>query len=140
VLIIAILMAIAIPTYLGARSRAQDRGAQSTARNAFVAARISYAGASQYTSDGTAMAVIEPSLAWTNADLSPAAPVHAAYVAVSPDHLTLVVGARARNGHCFFIEDIMSAPGTGTRYYGDTSGSPTCAAPAFGDSAWTSTW
>jgi type IV pilus assembly protein PilA len=37
VLIITILIAIAIPTFLGARSRAQDRAAQSNLRNALTA-------------------------------------------------------------------------------------------------------
>src|SRR5687767_111788 len=37
VLIIAILIAIAIPTFLGARKRAQDRQAQSNIRNALLA-------------------------------------------------------------------------------------------------------
>ncbi len=39
VLIIAILMAIAIPTFLGAQDRARDRGAQSNLRNAITAAK-----------------------------------------------------------------------------------------------------
>ncbi len=39
ILIIAILMAIAIPTFLGAQERAQDRGAQSNLRNALTAAK-----------------------------------------------------------------------------------------------------
>lgn len=39
VLIIAILLAIAIPTYIGAQNRARDRAAQSDLRNALVAAR-----------------------------------------------------------------------------------------------------
>jgi type IV pilus assembly protein PilA len=37
VLIITILIAIAIPTFLGARSRAQDRAAQSNLRDALTA-------------------------------------------------------------------------------------------------------
>ena len=39
VLIIAILLAIAIPTFLGAQDRARDRGAQSELRNALTAAK-----------------------------------------------------------------------------------------------------
>lgn len=39
VLIIAILLAIAIPVFLGARVRAQDRSAQADLRNTLVAAR-----------------------------------------------------------------------------------------------------
>jgi len=38
VLIIGILIAVALPTYLGARERAQDRSAQSDLRNALTAA------------------------------------------------------------------------------------------------------
>ena len=46
VLVLAILMAIAIPTFLGARDRGQDRAAQSTARNTLTAAKILYGDAS----------------------------------------------------------------------------------------------
>lgn len=43
VLIIAILIAIAIPTFLGARTRSQNRAAQSDLRNALTAAKVYYA-------------------------------------------------------------------------------------------------
>src|SRR5882672_10229157 len=42
VLIIGILIAIALPTFLGARTRAQNRAAQSDLRNALVAAKTIY--------------------------------------------------------------------------------------------------
>lgn len=42
VLIIAILIAIAIPTFLGARKKAQDRAAQSDLRTALVTAQAYY--------------------------------------------------------------------------------------------------
>ncbi len=48
VLIIGILMAIALPTFLGARTRAQDRAAQSDLRHALVAAKILFADGSSY--------------------------------------------------------------------------------------------
>ena len=38
VLIIGILIAIALPTFLGARTRAQDRAAQADLRNGYLAA------------------------------------------------------------------------------------------------------
>ncbi|MGH9103310.1 MAG: type IV pilin protein [Acidimicrobiales bacterium] len=47
VLIIAILMAIAIPTFLGARSRANDTAAQADLRNALTAEQAAYSGGSQ---------------------------------------------------------------------------------------------
>ena len=45
VLIIGILIAIALPTFLGARTRAQNRAAQSDLRNALVAAKTFYTDA-----------------------------------------------------------------------------------------------
>src|SRR5688572_17520795 len=49
VLIIAILLAIAIPTFLGARERAQDRAAQSNLRNALTAEKVYYTDNQIYT-------------------------------------------------------------------------------------------
>ena len=49
VLIIGILIAIALPTFLGARTRAQNRAAQSDLRNTLVAAKTIYTDGSAYT-------------------------------------------------------------------------------------------
>ena len=48
VLIIAILIAIAIPTFLGARQRAQDRAAQSDLRNGLTAEKTVYTDTQAY--------------------------------------------------------------------------------------------
>ena len=48
VLIIGILIAIALPTFLGARTRAQNRAAQSDLRNTLVAAKTMYTDNSSY--------------------------------------------------------------------------------------------
>ena len=67
VLIIAILIAVAIPTFLGMRTRAQNRAAQSDLRNALVAAKASFTDAETYmgfvAASGTA---IEPSFTWAD--------------------------------------------------------------------------
>ena len=47
-LIIGILIAIALPTFLGARQRAGPRAAQSSVRNALVAAKTSYTDVDSY--------------------------------------------------------------------------------------------
>src|ERR671914_806328 len=63
VLIIGILIAIALPTFLGARERAQDKAAQSGLRNALVAAKTIYTDDSNYTNaTATGLAAVEPSL------------------------------------------------------------------------------
>src|SRR5436853_926504 len=48
VLIIGILIAIALPTFLGARQRAEARAAQSSVRNALLAAKTSYTDVDSY--------------------------------------------------------------------------------------------
>src|SRR5438552_7150872 len=63
VLIIGILIAIAIPTFLGARGRAQDRAVQSNLRNALTNAKAIYTDKEDYsTADSVAMTAAEPSL------------------------------------------------------------------------------
>lgn len=70
VLIIAILIAIAIPTFLGARRRAQDRQAQSNLRNALTAEKTHYSDSQQYTDSVTSLRAIESNLNWGNIQAS----------------------------------------------------------------------
>src|SRR5580658_6221157 len=75
VLIIGILLAIAIPTFLGARDRANDRSAQSNLRNALTAEKTLFTDAQTYTDTNaaagrTAMGAVEPSLTWVAAGTS----------------------------------------------------------------------
>src|SRR5437868_2133010 len=69
VLIIAILLAIAIPSFLGARGRAQDRAAQSNVRNALTAEKTYFTDNQTYTVDATALKAIEPSLDYKDSGL-----------------------------------------------------------------------
>ncbi|MDQ1395503.1 MAG: type pilus assembly protein PilA [Acidimicrobiaceae bacterium] len=63
VLIIAILLAIAIPTFLGARGKAQDRAAQSNLRNALTAEKTFYTDNQAYSSNAASdIKPIEPNL------------------------------------------------------------------------------
>ena len=67
VLIIGILIAIALPTFLGARSRAQDKAALSDLRNAVAAAKTYFTDGDTYTGfNNTAAAAIEPNLSWSS--------------------------------------------------------------------------
>jgi type IV pilus assembly protein PilA len=65
VLIIGILIAIALPTFLGARQRAQDRAAQTNLRSGLVGALTFYADAETYTGfDAGAGHAVAPELDW----------------------------------------------------------------------------
>src|SRR3954470_1578105 len=106
VLIIAILIAIAIPTFLGARDRANDRATQANVRNAFTATRVWYTDKQTYTTLPADMATIEPSLNWTTSTLGAGSPDRAVSITVydipGPAQ-TVVVTARTRTGHCFYL-------------------------------------
>ena len=70
VLIIGILIAIALPTFLGARTRAQNRAAQSDLRNALVAAKTMYTDNSSYALADetlTGLVTVEPALCYAAA-------------------------------------------------------------------------
>jgi type IV pilus assembly protein PilA len=65
IIIIAILAAIAIPTFLGQRQKAQDAAAKSLVRNAMTAIESSYVDTQNFTNVTLAvLQAIEPSIAW----------------------------------------------------------------------------
>jgi type IV pilus assembly protein PilA len=69
VLIIAILIAIAIPTFLGLRERAQDRAAQAELRDGLTAAKAYYTDDETYDGfDDATAETIEPSLNWAGGE------------------------------------------------------------------------
>jgi type IV pilus assembly protein PilA len=72
VLIIGILIAIALPTFLGARTRAQDRAAQTNIRNGYLAASTYYATSSSFTGfDVAAAQSVEAGLNWIAGGVAP---------------------------------------------------------------------
>src|SRR5437762_7237618 len=68
VLIIGILIAIALPTFLGARNRANDKAAESSLRNGLVAPQNCFTDADTYTdcdaSDKGKLSTIETALSF----------------------------------------------------------------------------
>jgi type IV pilus assembly protein PilA len=128
VLIIAILLAIAIPTFLGARERAQDRAAQSNLRNAFTAEKVFYTDNQAYTSSDTAIKAIEPSLTYAgNTAPTNIGTVHLATATASTTNDTVIVGTKSASGKCFYLKDLATGTTAGTTY-GTSTASP-CPAP-----------
>jgi type IV pilus assembly protein PilA len=114
VLIIAILIAIAIPTFLGARERSQNRAAQSSLRNGLTAAKTKFTDDNNYSgATDTALDLIEPSL-----DFVPAATASTKSKEVSVSAATSVWKAAvlADTGKCFSIYDDSSSGGGGTKF------------------------
>ena len=102
VLIIAILLAIAIPTFLGAQDRARDRGAQSELRNALTAAKtIATDDAGLFTNVNiTSLGAAEGSLTYA-ANVVPATKVVS--VAVLSTNTELVLQTKSASGTSFAI-------------------------------------
>jgi type IV pilus assembly protein PilA len=117
VLIIGILIAIALPTFLGARKRAQDRAAQSSLRNAIAAAKTCFTDSDTYTGcDDTALNGIEPSLTFQGgASTSPKQISYKVYD-VPKAGASWAAAALSDSGTCFWINDVSANPGAGTFY------------------------
>ncbi len=114
VLIIAILMAIAIPTFLGARQKAQDRAAQSNIRNALTAEKVYYVDNEAYTDVVDDLNAIEPALTWAQGFTAPAAgTVNVGLEGTANVCLT----ATSASGSVFLIADVSTGTYAGT-YYG----------------------
>ena len=110
VLIIGILIAIALPTFLGARERAQDKAAQSGLRNALVAAKTIYTDDSSYdNATATGLATVEPSLDYVAAGTDSTGPTE---VSVSASGQTWAAAALSESDTCFHIQDVGTGPGT----------------------------
>jgi type IV pilus assembly protein PilA len=112
VLIIGILMAIAIPTYLGAQRSAQDRAAQSDLRN-LVTSEVSYYTQGQTFADAAQLANQDPT--YKNA-LTGTTPTITATVDTAGDAACL--SEKSASGTYWAIEATQA---NGTFYYQGTS-------------------
>ena len=144
VLIIGILIAIALPTFLGARNRANDKAAQSGVRNGLVAAKTCFTDKDTYTGcDNAALQLIETSLTFTTDAVGSIDPNHVSVsvaavggpVVSAGDQIDLA--AWSKSGTCFYVRDNQS---TGT-FYGSaaTASGATCHA-ALGNAVLGTSW
>ena len=113
VLIIAILIAIAIPQFLGARQRAQDAATKSDLRNALTAEKTSYTDTQKYTATTATLAAIEPSLKW---NVAGGPQVTVGDVATTGDANVVCLQQASKSGKTFSIADVASGTSAGTYY------------------------
>ena len=108
VLIIGILIAIALPTFLGARARAQDRAAQADLRNGYLAASTFYATAQTFTGfDVPAAQSVENGLNWVPQATVPTGTQIAIEVAAGNSVLLI---ERSKTGTYFCIAQVPASP------------------------------
>ena len=118
VLIIGILIAIALPTFLGARERAQNRAAQSDLRNGLAAAKTFFTDGETYTGfNAVAAEAIEPSLTWADAVTT----VQGTVAVNSASTALILLQTQSSSGDGYCIAD--TATGPGTEFGSNTDGS-----------------
>lgn len=111
VMIIAVLIAIAIPSFLGFRKSAQDRSAQSEVRNVLLAEKAYWLDNGDYTQTAADITAFEP-----NARLA-AAPADGVYIDLNATNSDIVCIVRTSDSGTTFSVWESSTAGT---YYGAT--------------------
>jgi type IV pilus assembly protein PilA len=123
-LVLGILLAIAIPTFLGTQSAADDRSVQSNLGTALTQAKSQFDSGSQtYDMNGiqdpaalaSALSTAQPSLNFKAGSLGPTVAqgssglLSSISVAVSADGNGVVLGAYSVPGNCFYVVDNTQA-------------------------------
>jgi type IV pilus assembly protein PilA len=138
VLIIAILLAIAIPTFLGARNTANARAAQSSLRNALTAEQTYYTNNNQQfgsTTTTPSITTIEPNLTWVAAVANLTDPndvLATVENGASANSDVVWLQAVGKDGNCYTVVQTNDSAATGltTGYSEVTGGSAACPAPS----------
>ncbi|HVF75056.1 MAG TPA: prepilin-type N-terminal cleavage/methylation domain-containing protein [Acidimicrobiales bacterium] len=148
VLIIGILVAIAVPTFLKAQDNAKSKAATSNLRSGlsgsktFFTENQSYAGATVLLLKG-----VEPSLDWTTG--ASTTPEQISF-AVDTSGNIMGLANRSKAGYCYFIVDNTTSGSGGTTYAKSKATAATCTATTsatfvaadydFGSSTSTAKW
>ena len=111
VMIIAVLIAIAIPSFLGFRESAQDRGAQSEVRNVLLAEKAFWLENGDYTETAADITAFEPSA------VLDASPANGVYIDLNVADTDVVCISRTSDSGTTFSVWESSASGT---WYGAT--------------------
>ncbi len=116
ILVIGVLLAVGIPTYRGARARAENSAAQSALYNGFVAASVVFVDELDFLeADSAGMAASEPGLAYADSP-APSTDDEQLSVASTSGGSTWGAAVLSRSGTCFYIR----TNGTGTVTYGSS--------------------
>jgi type IV pilus assembly protein PilA len=133
-LIIAILLAVAIPTFLGVSGSANDRSAQSNLSNAITEIKALYQNTQTYNSGSVPVATLNasaPEFTWNQASACAASngtscvseyPVD---VASGADGAGVILADLSKTGTCWYLVDLYAAPTTAVLFNGGSVDSGT---------------
>lgn len=142
VLIISILIAIAIPTFNGARRAAQDRMAQSNLRSGLIAQKTFYVDTQEYADDGVpsdlaVLREIESNMTWNQPDAwQRGVDVYdLSTFVVNDDGVGLQ--SVSKSGRVFCLADVARNVPDGGTWFGNVASSGSCPAVETGMVGWT---
>lgn len=117
VLLIGILLAIAVPTFLSAQENAKTKAATANLRSALSAIKTVYADKQSYDFDRSVLVTAEPSLDWAAGDGASISPTDGPQrIAWTNTNTTMTLTSKSKPGICFWVrEDSASAPPTAER-------------------------
>ena len=117
IFVMGLLLAIALPTFLGARDRANDKAAQSSLRNAVAAAKTIFVDTDDYSQvNPENLSQIETTLSFT--DQASSGPTQiSVHVARSTGLEEVTLAALSESGTCFYLSDTVMGGGFGTVGY-----------------------
>lgn len=107
VLIIAVLLAIAIPTFMATRHKADDRAAQAGARQGLSAELSYYSDGKAFTDDPAILMVDTPLYRYVAA--ASVGPREISLHVVDAAHQRVILGVRSDTGTCFYVDHDMAA-------------------------------
>jgi type IV pilus assembly protein PilA len=151
VMIIAILIGIAIPAFLGARKRAQNTAAKSNLRNSLSSATAVFSDNQTFLAPAAMVTTLtseEPSISFKAAATDSAAAKEVSVNTISTAGNTvydeIVLAAKSGSGSCFFVRDVKTpdltasatSPASGT-FLAEVTSAANCnaAAPPANNSA-----
>ncbi len=143
VLIIGILIAIALPTFLGARNRANDKAAQSGLRNSLAAAKTCFTDHDTYHQsatvlcDAATLGGIETSLSFVAPATTSADPNTVSVDSSDATGNVWSAAAYSKSGTCFYVSDDATS---GTTYGSAASNGTNCLGSAATAGATAASW
>jgi len=149
VLIIGILIAIALPTFLGAKNKANDKAAQSGLRNALTNAKAVFTDSDSYPTTAnlvTALTAAEPSLTFndnTTVSTTPNMVSVSSNATATVGGQVFIAAALSKSTTCFLLKDVEALTGTtnpGVYYAKVASDSTGTGCDAGATVTWGSSW
>ncbi len=129
VLIMGILMAIAIPTFLSTQNGANDAAIKSDLTNGVINLKSYYADNVAWPASGSALTALDNSLTWSSTTGTAPSKSSPNQVDVYTTSSTAYIYGCSKSGACYYIKDVEGGGSTAGEFYASSSSSATAPIP-----------